>query len=182
MCLCKGLMDSTGVHIKHSSVLTENSPFRTSSSGESGTAKRPNSNVDRSNSSDEITALDVATSKKARIGATNLSDSKRSVEKPAVMNASAEGENGDIGISVVNKPDISSLDYPSCGSEDDNGSTDDSCIDDIFFKESVRKKLQFLSYMVGMDCSNPVEVLSEVVRVLKELNGGWWCNSHAELK
>ncbi|CAN6456601.1 unnamed protein product [Victoria cruziana] len=167
-------MDSTGVHVEDSSLPSDNCSLGSSRASKPAMAKRSHAIcLHRGDNSDE----NVAASKRARFGATNMSKPKCIDDKSVLMGVPAEAENGDIGISSDENPELCSLDYRRCSSEDKDHSADDSWIDDIFFKESVRKKLQFLSYMVGMDCSNPVEVLSEVVRVLKELNGGWWSSS-----
>ncbi|XP_058074279.1 uncharacterized protein LOC131223016 isoform X2 [Magnolia sinica] len=52
-------------------------------------------------------------------------------------------------------------------SEESDG--DERCVDEILYDESVKTKLEFLAGMVGVDSSQPSDVLTQVVRVLKDL-------------
>ncbi|XP_077210310.1 uncharacterized protein LOC143845782 [Tasmannia lanceolata] len=47
---------------------------------------------------------------------------------------------------------------------------EDELMDDIFlYDEGVKKKLEVLARMVGVESGQPVEILTQVVRVLKDL-------------
>ena len=48
-------------------------------------------------------------------------------------------------------------------------SDDDSCVDAVLKEKRVRKKLEVLAQMVGVDSGKPGVVLDEVVRVLRTL-------------
>ncbi|KAF9612744.1 hypothetical protein IFM89_003754 [Coptis chinensis] len=51
----------------------------------------------------------------------------------------------------------------------------DGCEVDSMYEESVKKKLELLAGMVGIDCSNPGVVLAEVVRILQGLTENTCC-------
>ncbi|KAF5187180.1 hypothetical protein FRX31_023231 [Thalictrum thalictroides] len=59
---------------------------------------------------------------------------------------------------------------------DDLADNDECDVDDMLCDENVKKKLELLARMVGIDCSNnPGIVLAEVVTILKELESEKTC-------
>ncbi|XP_058078977.1 uncharacterized protein LOC131227239 [Magnolia sinica] len=69
--------------------------------------------------------------------------------------------------------DVSEEDFDSKSKLDEEVSEesdgDERCVNEILYEESVKTKLEFLAGMVGVDSSQPADVLTEVVRVLKDL-------------
>lgn len=69
---------------------------------------------------------------------------------------------GSSHVRVDDKNDVFGLDY-------DSGDDHDRCVDEILYDETVKKKLEVLAMMVGADSSQPEGVLTQVVKVLKDL-------------
>ncbi|OVA20284.1 hypothetical protein BVC80_157g85 [Macleaya cordata] len=94
-------------------------------------------------------------------------DQKSKVCSVGHVNSDKLSDDSDVlsdGGTTFDHPIVDSIDELS---EDDDD--DDDEVNQILYDEGVKKKLEILAGMVGVDSSKPWIVLDEVVRVLKNL-------------